>query len=309
MAVHKEEACAFITGKIGCGHKTGECRKVTVEEIEDESDIIARAKPKSVTHILIHKSESQEEERPQLSKHPTLSDVKELHASCNELKDKFPAEQHSQPKPNVHVLMNEADVGSIEPLEPTDDTLTEAEGYATTQNVPLPPPPKELKPVRMPKKRFYPAGESSVGVLVLAVKGWVGNSANQRINLHLDSCADVTLISSEYYDTLKDAPAIQQGMGMKLWQLMDKESTLHGFVRIPIFMMTDDRVVLESEAEAYVVPGMTVPILLGEDYQLTYELGVSRNVEEGPRIHFGKSDWTIGGLVATIYMMYPWQLL
>ena len=77
---------------------------------------------------------------------------------------------------------------------------------------------------------------------------------------------------------------------MNLWQLMDKESTLRGFVRIPIFMMTDDGVVLESEAEAYVVPGMTVPILLGEDYQLTYELGVSRNVEEGPRIHFGKSD-------------------
>ena len=81
---------------------------------------------------------------------------------------------------------------------------------------------------------------------------------------------------------------------MKLWQLTDKESTLRGFIRIPIFMTTDDGVVLESEAEAYMVPGMTVPILLGEDYQLTYELGVSRNVEEGPRIHFGKSDWTIG---------------
>ena len=178
-AVHKEEACAFIAGKIRCGHKTGERRKVTVEEIEDESDIIARAKPKSATHILIHESESQEEERPQLSKHPTPLDVKESCASCNELKDKFPAEQRSQPKPNVHVLMNEADVGSIEPLEPTDDTLTEVEGYATTQNVPLPPPPKELKPVRMPKKRFYPAGKSSVGVSVLAVKGWVRNSANQ----------------------------------------------------------------------------------------------------------------------------------
>ena len=58
-------------------------------------------------------------------------------------------------------------------------------------------------------------------------------------------------------------------------------------------MMTDDGVVLESEAEAYVVPGMTVPILLGEDYQLTYEIGVSRNVEEGPRIHFGRAEWKL----------------
>ena len=46
-------------------------------------------------------------------------------------------------------------------------------------------------------------------------------------------------------------------------------------------------------AEAYVVPGMTVPILLGEDYQLTYEIGVTRNVEEGPKVHFGKSEWEL----------------
>ena len=48
-----------------------------------------------------------------------------------------------------------------------------------------------------------------------------------------------------------------------------------------------------TQAEAYVVPGMTVPILLGEDYQLTYEIGVTRNVEEGPRIHFRKSTYQI----------------
>ena len=56
-------------------------------------------------------------------------------------------------------------------------------------------------------------------------------------------------------------------------------------------MMTDDGVILESEAEAYVVPEMTVPILLGEDYQHTYEIGVTRNIEEGPRVHFGRSEW------------------
>jgi len=41
------------------------------------------------------------------------------------------------------------------------------------------------------------------------------------------------------------------------------------------------------------VLGMTVPILLGEDYQLTYEIGVTRNIEEGPKIHFGKSEWEL----------------
>ena len=51
--------------------------------------------------------------------------------------------------------------------------------------------------------------------------------------------------------------------------------------------------ILESEAEAYVVPNMTVPILLGEDYQLNYELGVTRNVETGTKIRFADTDHEI----------------
>lgn len=128
---------------------------------------------------------------------------------------------------------------------------------------------------------------------VLSVKGWVGHLDNVLTDLRLDSCADVTLISAEYYDSLKASPPIQQGMHMRLWQLTDTDSKLKGFVRIPIFMMTEGGVIIESEAEAYVVLGMTVPILLGEDYQLTYEVGVTRNVEEGPQVHFGKSEYEI----------------
>ena len=114
---------------------------------------------------------------------------------------------------------------------------------------------------------------------------------NSQTDLRLDSCADVTLISEEYYNSLRAKPLIQQGMRMKLWQLTDTDSSLKGFVRIPVFMLTDDGITVETEAEAYVVPGMTVPILLGEDYQLTYEVGVTRNVEEGPRVHLGKSTY------------------
>ena len=128
---------------------------------------------------------------------------------------------------------------------------------------------------------------------MLSVKGWVGNLDNPLTDLRLDSCADITLILAEYYDSLRACPPVQQGMRMRLWQLTDKDSKLRGFVRIPVFMVTDEGVTIESEAEAYVVPGMTVPILLGEDYQLTYEVGVTRNVEEGPRVRFGKSEYDI----------------
>jgi len=271
-AVHKEEVCAFSTERIESECKTGECHRVTVEEIEDEANVAAHAKTKSPTHILIHMSEVHKDKRPQMSKHPTV-DVPARQTTCKEEDNISHAAHSTETESNVHALANEAD--------------------NVNQDAHLPPPPKELKLIRMTKKRFYPTGESSVGVSILAVKGWVGNLSNMRTNLHLDSCANVTLISSEYYDSLKGTPAIQQGMQMKLWQLTDKDSTLRGFVWTPIFMMTNDGVILESEAEAYVIPGMTVAILLGEDYQLTYEIGVSRNVEEGPRVHFGRSEWQI----------------
>ena len=58
-------------------------------------------------------------------------------------------------------------------------------------------------------------------------------------------------------------------------------------------MVSETRDVLETEAEAYVVPNMTVPILLGEDYQQSYEISVTQNVELGTHIGFGQHDHRI----------------
>ena len=145
----------------------------------------------------------------------------------------------------------------------------------------------------MRKKRFTPAGASALGVSVLSTKGWVGNQENGVVDLRLDSCADVTLISEDFFRSLKGAPKVMQGMRMQLWQLTDKDSSLKGFVRIPITMLSEEGILLESEAEAYIVPGMTVPILLGEDYQLNYEVGVTRNVETGAYVHFAGTDFKV----------------
>lgn len=122
---------------------------------------------------------------------------------------------------------------------------------------------------------------------------FVGSVKNAEMDLHLDSCTDITLISYEYYESLATKPSIKQGMRLQLWQLTDKDSKLKGFVRIPIFMVSETRDVLETEAEAYVVPNMTVPILLGEDYQQSYEISVTQNVELGTHIGFGQHDHRI----------------
>jgi len=80
---------------------------------------------------------------------------------------------------------------------------------------------------------------------------------------------------------------------MQLWQLMDKDSKVRGFVCIPIYMVTDKGDAIEMEAEAYVIPNMTVPILLGEDYQQSYEVCITRNVEEGTHLSFRHHDYQI----------------
>lgn len=64
-------------------------------------------------------------------------------------------------------------------------------------------------------------------------------------------------------------------------------------MKLPVTMIGRNGELLETEAEAYVVPGMTIPILLGEDFQLTYEIGVTRNVEEGTIISFGRTDYKV----------------
>jgi hypothetical protein len=49
-----------------------------------------------------------------------------------------------------------------------------------------------------------------------------------------------------------------------------------GYVVLSIFLHTKRGYVLECEEEAYVVPGMKVPVLLGEDFQKNYNVSVHR---------------------------------
>jgi len=134
---------------------------------------------------------------------------------------------------------------------------------------------------------------SAISVSVLSMRGYVGALKNGETDLWLDSCTDITLSLSKYYDSLVAKPKMKQGMRMQLWQLTDKDSKLRGFVHIPIFMVTENGDVIETEAEAYIVPNMTVPILLGEDYQQSYEICVTRNVEEGSHVSFRHHDYRI----------------
>lgn len=282
------------------GEKAKVAYKTTVEVVEDEFWEEERLRPKSNSHLLYHVNDEESveqgtvKETPAPSKHPTKR------TTVEEIEDETLDTHRRAPKSLHHILECIDDPDSPQPLleEMLEHSNPPAETFELKQTfdaekassssvnlesptLTMPPPPKPEKPYRLTKKRFTPSGTSALGVSVLSTKGWVGNLENGAIDLRLDSCADVTLISEEFFRSLKGAPKEQQGMRMQLWQLTDKDSNLKGYVRIPILMQSEEGLLLESEAEAYIVPGMTVPILLGEDYQLNYEVGVTRNVELG----------------------------
>ena len=287
--------------------------RVTIEEIEDEHWQEERNRPKAESLTLHHIDDivtqisAVQSERPSPSKHPTRK------TTVEEIEDEHEEAYRIKPKSQKHLLIGIDEVDDVPDAfeELSHDQNSKAgkvdckhalhsEIQSDDKEIPdthIPestlPPPSAEKPIRLRKKRFTPAGTSALGVSVLSTKGWVGSQDNGIVDLRLDSCADVTLISEDFFRSLKSAPKVTQGMRMQLWQLTDKDSSLKGFVRIPITMQSEEGILLETEAEAYIVPGMTVPILLGEDYQLNYELGVTRNVEAGSHIHFAGTDFRV----------------
>jgi hypothetical protein len=204
--------------------------------------------------------------------------------------------------------MSKARHGIIEEMDPKDagDAVEgRAEERNPLQNIPewaednpkrtalepvegeeLDPPPQELGPIVLRPKRNPRPGNSAIGVSALAVQGWVVSIKEGCVIIRLDSGVDISLISEDFYNQLKNPPPIREGHKMSLAQLTDKGTVIRGYTKLKILMMTLSDELIETEAEVYVVKGMSVPILLSEDYQINYEIGVSRNVETGTRISF-----------------------
>ncbi|KZP24429.1 hypothetical protein FIBSPDRAFT_666741, partial [Athelia psychrophila] len=65
------------------------------------------------------------------------------------------------------------------------------------------------------------------------------------------------------------------------------------YVTLPVFVESEDGSIIETEVEAYVVPGMSVDVLLGEDYQLSHELTVAQDLELGTRVSYRSCPYSI----------------
>jgi hypothetical protein len=97
--------------------------------------------------------------------------------------------------------------------------------------------------------------------------------------LRLDSGADITLISKECYKAMECCPKLQKGMKLSLFELTNQAKILD-YINLRVFMPTMDGRMLEFVEEAYMIPDMNVPVLLGEDFQVNYKVSVLRMAQE-----------------------------
>lgn len=253
------QVTVLVVSKSGDQEPDRSPMRMTMEEIEDEDWLAQRVKPKSLKHLL----EEVELGSEALQAHP----------------------QNEGIEPNFRSpLVEEVDAPSQK--AETNASALNAETDTSSPAIESRELPKPNIKIKLKKRRFMPAGASAVGILVVAVQGWVGSTRNPCVDLRLDSCVDVMLISQEYLESLRDRPPCQKGMKIDLWQLTDKDAMIQGYVRILIFMETPHGILLEMEAEAYVIPNMTVPILLGEDYHLNYECTVAHKIDFRSVVNF-----------------------
>ena len=140
-------------------------------------------------------------------------------------------------------------------------------------------PEPTVNVVKVPASRRRPPGSSSLGISALSVPIRLSSVNAPDIVARVDSGADISLISEECWKGIPEErrPKRQRGLRMKLFQLTNG-FYIDGFVKLPVFLEADNGDWLQLEAECYVVPCMTSPILLGEDFQVNYELGVHRRV-------------------------------
>ncbi|KAJ7473553.1 hypothetical protein FB451DRAFT_1468458 [Mycena latifolia] len=131
-------------------------------------------------------------------------------------------------------------------------------------------------------------GLGSLGARALHVKVRVGSLAYEVIRARMDSGADITLMSEDFWKSIPGLPKPREGIHMKLYHLTGQAKVLR-YVQVPIFMETKDGEIVRFELEAYVVRDMRVPLLLGEDFQSAYEIGVQRWATGHSELKIGKT--------------------
>ena len=159
--------------------------------------------------------------------------------------------------------------------EPDIKPLTRAKRRLEDSAKPISPPLTQKGEIFVaPKGRSFPEGLGSLGTRALHTQAFVASTGGEVVQARLDSGADITLMSEDFWSSVPGLPKPKEGLRMKLYHLTGSAKVL-GYIRTTLFMPRENGSFISFDLEAYVVRNMRVPLLLGEDFQTTYELGVT----------------------------------
>jgi hypothetical protein len=131
-----------------------------------------------------------------------------------------------------------------------------------------------------------PPGTYFLGSHSTTVSAHIGKDNLISTPVTIDSGSDITLISEKCLSTLSNPPKVRSGQRVNLVQVTGK-SSISGYIVTPLIFYTSEGPV-EISIEAYVVKGMSVPFILGNDFASQYRLSLSRE-EKGTFIILGNS--------------------
>ncbi|QRW19822.1 Retrovirus-related Pol polyprotein from transposon [Rhizoctonia solani] len=135
-----------------------------------------------------------------------------------------------------------------------------------------------------------PPGTAFFGSKATIIKGWVQNSYGPKKRITFDSGSEITLINKTLLKSLDPPPKVRTGQKLRLIQVTSN-SSLSQYVTVPLVFETDNGPVCMI-VEAYIVPNMNTPFILGTDFASQYQLSLVRS-DKGTRIVFGDTGRSI----------------
>ena len=124
------------------------------------------------------------------------------------------------------------------------------------------------------RRQARPPGCSFLGAKAIAMKVNLVKENQNPSTMIIDSGSDITLISEKCLKNLENPPKTKTGQKINLFQLTGT-TAITGYINLPVYFTTTEGLV-RMDIEAYVVKGMTTPLILGNDFADQFELSLIR---------------------------------
>jgi hypothetical protein len=135
-----------------------------------------------------------------------------------------------------------------------------------------------------------PPGTAFYGSKATIIKGCIQSKLGVKHRITFDTGSEITLINEDLILELSPVPKIKSGQKLKLVQVTGN-STISQYVIVPLIFDTDLGPI-KMTVEAYIVPKMNAPFILGTDFASQFQLSLIRD-NLGTRIQFGDTGRSI----------------